>query len=341
MSTSTPGRVTLAQFVAQRRNCRSRAEENGHSGRLSYGSQKRIPLMPAGDPWRARILGKASQEAQLRVPAEPDPPAPQAEAAAPRDEPRPGARQPVPNPQPGARPPSYRLATFAMLTWVLALALAAYDEYWSLPHAASINAALFLLAVMVIISLSITLRRARAWRRSHVVLTSEMHDATTGLPNHRYLHYRLDEEVARARRYARPLALVVVGVNSLQAVNEQYGWTCGDQVLHHLATVLQSRRRGSDTVTRLADDHFALILPECEGQGARAFVERLEEHLARAPARVHVDGKQFDLWVGICAGVAVLEDAVERASELVGRAEADLRAAKDERNQRRRRWLSA
>src|SRR3990170_2390028 len=178
--------------------------------------------MAAGDPWRRRVLGSPPET------QDPSPPADRRVlrlGAQPSQDPnrRVSLKQ---VPVEGHAPPtgSYRLAAFALLAWGLALALAAYDEYWSLPHAASINAALFLTSVLVVMSLSLTLKRARAWRRVHTMPTPEIRDKVTGLPNDRYLHLRLDDEVVRAQRYDRPLALVIVGVNSLQSVNEQYGW---------------------------------------------------------------------------------------------------------------------
>ena len=296
--------------------------------------------MPADELWPNHIPGSTPQGPDASVPAEDGPPPSEELADAAGD--APGRTVPTLIPmEPPAPSPSYRLAAFAVVAWAVALALAAYDEYWSLPHAAAINAALFLLGVLAIFSLSVTLKQARAWRRTHTVVSAAIRDRVTGLPNYRYLHMRLDEEASRAKRYRRPLTLAVIDANSLHSVNERYGWTCGDEVLRHLANVLNGRRRGSDIVTRLADGHFAIILPDCDEQGARALIERLEQHLAREPARVEVDGKPMHLWVGICAGVAVQGEEPEGAIELVRRAEADLRAAKADRDKRRRLWLSA
>lgn len=297
--------------------------------------------MPVGDLWRRRILGEAPQPVNVPVRLRPDPPASEGRAETGEEGPEMGTSTVISTGQNPAQARSHRLAAFAVLAWAVALLLAAVDEYSSLPHAAAINAALFLMAVLVIFSLLLTLRGVRAWRRAHTLVAGQFRDAITGLPNYRYLHLRLGEEALRAKRYRRPLALAVVDVNSLDSVNQQYGWACGDQVLRHVGKVLEGSRRGSDLVGRLADDHFALILPECDDQGARAFVERLEQHLSRSPARVEADGNPFDLWVGICAGVAVLADEDTSASDLVSRAEASIQAAKDERDKRRRLWLSA
>ena len=112
-------------------------------------------------------------------------------------------------------------------------------------------------------------------------------------------------------------------------------------MLLHLGNVLNNRRRGCDIVTRMGDDHFGVILPECDEAGARALLERLEQHLTKEPVQVEVGDKPMHLWVGITAGVAVQEDEPGGASELIQRAEADLQAAKAERDKRRRLWLSA
>lgn len=237
-------------------------------------------------------------------------------------------------------PPSYRLAAFAVLTWVVALLLAGLDEYWSLPHAASLNAVLFFMAVLVIFSLLLTLRRLRAWR-AHSLNSAEFRDQVTGLPNYRYLLLRLEEEASRARRFRRPLALTLVDISSLRSVNAEYGLSCGDQLLCHVAGVIQGCLRSTDMAARLVGDRFAIIAPECDEQGARAVIERLEEHFSRTPAEVEVDGQPLHLWVAICTAVADMREESDDTGELIHRAEASLLAAKEERDKRRKLWLSA
>src|SRR5688572_31833827 len=48
-------------------------------------------------------------------------------------------------------------------------------------------------------------------------------DALTGLHNRRYFHETLGREVARAQRYRRELALIVIDLDNFKGVNEQIG----------------------------------------------------------------------------------------------------------------------
>ena len=48
-------------------------------------------------------------------------------------------------------------------------------------------------------------------------------DALTGLHNRRYFHETLAREVARALRYERQLALIVIDLDDFKAVNDRVG----------------------------------------------------------------------------------------------------------------------
>ena len=174
-----------------------------------------------------------------------------------------------------------------------------------------------------------------------VVVEDDIRDPMTGLPTERYLLPRLEEEMARAQRNERPLTLAVLDVNGLAAVNEQYCRDCGDDVVRHVATVVQETKRASDVLARLEDDEFAIILPECNGEGAQAFVRRLTERLARQPVSTLVDNRPSHIWVGICVGLATVQSEEGGSADLLARTRADLAESREERDRRRQQWRTA
>jgi len=89
-----------------------------------------------------------------------------------------------------------------------------------------------------------------------------LHDALTGLPNRRLFQDRLSNALERARRSNTSTALLVVDMNHFKLVNDTLGHHAGDLLLKHVARVLESRMRRSDTVARTGGDEFSIIIEE-------------------------------------------------------------------------------
>lgn len=166
-------------------------------------------------------------------------------------------------------------------------------------------------------------------------------DLLTDLPTFNHFARRLADEFNRSRRVGRRVSVVLIDVNNLSAVNKEYGVRAGDEVLRHVALAIESTKRFSDVVSRLGDDEFGVLLMNTGEEGVNAFIERLEERLARDSAVAEVGGRHISLWAGICSGSAVSEPAMLRAEEVLEQAMASLTAAKQDRERRRRMWLSA
>jgi diguanylate cyclase (GGDEF)-like protein len=135
------------------------------------------------------------------------------------------------------------------------------------------------------------------------------HDPLTNLLNRRAFVRELDAEVTRARRYGRPLALVVLDLDGFKEVNDRYGHAAGDAVLARVATTLQSTLRDSDLAFRIGGDEFALILVEAERADACAVAARFGASLeGDLDERVRALTASF--------GVALCNDSVGGGDEL-------------------------
>lgn len=233
-----------------------------------------------------------------------------------------------------------RLLAFGALAWTLGFILAFVDRAGGLSLSFGVNLFLLLGFFAFLAGLGVVVARMRPPTKQ-VLVEAEIRDVLTGLPNERYLLLRLEEEVTRAHRHARALTLAVLDVNGLAAINDQYGRECGDEVLRHVATIVEETKRASDILVRLGDDEFAVVLPECSSEGGQAFLRRLADRLAREPAGTVLNNRPSHVWVGVCTGLTDLQSEQETAASLVERARADLNAAREERDRRRQRWRTA
>jgi diguanylate cyclase (GGDEF)-like protein len=110
-------------------------------------------------------------------------------------------------------------------------------------------------------------------------------DPLTGLLNHRTFAEELELELERARRYGRGLAVVFCDVDALKELNDTLGHLEGDRVLTRIASSLRESTRGSDFAGRVGGDEFAVCLVEADLRSGRAFLQRLERHVAALAER--------------------------------------------------------
>jgi diguanylate cyclase (GGDEF)-like protein len=144
-------------------------------------------------------------------------------------------------------------------------------------------------------------------------------DALTGLHNRRYFHETLAREVARAHRYGRQLALIVLDLDDFKAINDRIGHLAGDAVLAETAERVRDIVRSADIPCRVGGDEFAVILPESTASDADLLYHRLHGAVSSRP--VGQAGR-----LQLSAGVAELQadddptTFFERADEALYRA---------------------
>ena len=109
-------------------------------------------------------------------------------------------------------------------------------------------------------------------------------DALTSLHNRRYFHETLGREVARAQRYDRRLALILIDLDNFKSVNDRIGHLAGDTVLAEIAERIKEVVRSADIACRVGGDEFAVVLPESTLEDADQLYARLRGAIAARPA---------------------------------------------------------
>ena len=112
-------------------------------------------------------------------------------------------------------------------------------------------------------------------------------DNLTALYNRAYFYYRLNSEIQRAKRYTRPLSLLIMDMDNFKQFNDLYGHPVGDKLLQVLSGTIRSSIRYNsgkpsyelDIPCRHGGDEFAIIVPETNSAQAAILAERLRREI--------------------------------------------------------------
>src|SRR5215470_6049372 len=100
----------------------------------------------------------------------------------------------------------------------------------------------------------------------------EERDSLTGFFNRRAFRNYLEREVARVRRYGRPLTVVLCDVDKFKPFNDEWGHLAGDEMLKDIAERMQTIAHPEAILCRVGGDEFALLLPGSTIETARELV---------------------------------------------------------------------
>jgi two-component system cell cycle response regulator len=108
-------------------------------------------------------------------------------------------------------------------------------------------------------------------------------DGLTQIANRRKFEIEAEREQGRARRYGRPLTLILIDVDHFKAVNDAHGHLCGDFVLKRIVEVTRPLLRREQVFARVGGEEFAILCPEAASVNARALAERIRRKIAANP----------------------------------------------------------
>ncbi|RMH17524.1 MAG: EAL domain-containing protein [Acidobacteria bacterium] len=149
-------------------------------------------------------------------------------------------------------------------------------------------------------------------------------DPLTGLANRYAFESQLEQAIARCDRFGHRLAVMILDLDGLKAINDSLGHAAGDAMLVEVARRLRANVRRADTLARIGGDELAVIKsdfdePEHAAQLARRLVAALSGPVA-------IEGQTVE--IGVSAGIAVFPPGPKDPEALIKQADIALYRAK-------------
>ncbi len=105
-------------------------------------------------------------------------------------------------------------------------------------------------------------------------------DEASGLYNYKHFQRRLATEAERAKRFQRPLCIVLVDIDGFKDYIEKFGKERRDETIRDIGNILRNHCRKVDTAARHEIDEFILLLPETDGNGGEVVAEKIRRAVA-------------------------------------------------------------
>jgi diguanylate cyclase (GGDEF)-like protein len=202
---------------------------------------------------------------------------------------------------------------------------------WWTPAHALILLGLALTTTLCVLGWVVILRR-RVELQANLLRESEQrfrhlaqHDALTGLASRVVLKDRLKDAIESVRRHQTRLAMLMVDLDKFKDINDTFGHQAGDEVLRVTAQRLLEAVRTTDTVVRLGEDEFVILLPEIRDSGAAELVASTVVSSLWRPVRFA--GLEMEVSASVGIGIAFAKEINGEA--LLRHADAALYKAKD------------
>ena len=151
-------------------------------------------------------------------------------------------------------------------------------------------------------------------------------DPVTGAGTYSQLKASLDSELARSRRYGRPVATLLLGFDDYQGLRYQLGRDACDAWMARVVADVRATLRSADRLFRMDADEFVVLLPETDLKGARLVAERVEALIRAAPAQGRTGAYTPRFRLG---GAAFPDERIKGAEDLLREAHRSYRGLRE------------
>lgn len=151
-------------------------------------------------------------------------------------------------------------------------------------------------------------------------------DGLTGAFNRVGLERMGERMLMRARQSQRSVSVVMVDADFFKLINDTYGHPAGDQVLIHLANILEAQVRPGDLVVRYGGEEFVLILDGSNLDATKLVAERLRRLIEESQVTTGTGLVSYRVSIGVSCS----DQSGHTLEALVMKADAALYRAKQE-----------
>lgn len=144
--------------------------------------------------------------------------------------------------------------------------------------------------------MAVSLSGARMLKRLEEQATT---DGMTGLLNKRTLITEAERRIKVAKRFGKPLSLLVCDIDHFKKVNDTYGHDVGDVVIKGLGEVLHRIKRDTDAVGRFGGEEFVILCEQTDEEGALYLAERIRRELEATTFQTELGPLQVTCSVGV------------------------------------------
>jgi diguanylate cyclase (GGDEF)-like protein len=215
------------------------------------------------------------------------------------------------------------LAAASCVAYLATVFATPYVMGGTFPPEALAHVAFVLVAIGLVAYVSAVISREQR-RSGEAVLALSRFDPLTGLFSRSFFERALEQETLRAGRSGRAFSLLLLDLDSLKQVNDNYGHESGDRLLDAIGEVIWGDVRATDIAARLGGDEFVIILPETDLSGSLRVADKLRRdigHLSLPTAGTLVSSS-------VSIGVAMFPDDARNAAEMLRRADQAMYQAK-------------
>lgn len=136
-------------------------------------------------------------------------------------------------------------------------------------------------------------------------------DGLTGLFNRRELNRLMEVEYKRAKRYNRPVSMIMLDIDHFKQYNDTFGHLFGDEVIKWLAKTIAANTRSTNYVARYGGDEFVILLPETTCSNAFWVADRLRRIISETPfCGMDNNGHPIQIPLTISLGVSELTNDI-------------------------------
>ncbi len=122
-------------------------------------------------------------------------------------------------------------------------------------------------------------------------------DSLTGLWNHGYFQYKLDEEIEKTKTQGKTMSMMMVDLDNFKKFNDTFGHIQGDSALKKISEILKESSRKADILCRYGGEEFSLIVPTAGKDEALNLAERIRKSVQDK----EILGNRFTVSIGIAS----------------------------------------